>query len=300
MRTLERRWTGMDPTGLLVAVLLLAGVSLFADQIYIIGNNSDREIARDAGLAGNYVAECEEIPAGANVVVLGREDAVGGVDEAEYESLAGDGCHAIRLGAKNRLDVRQAAASLKKMIDAGADPFTDVSRTMGLIEASREYPLLGQAELNKQGKTSLNPRFQPQNLFPRPATPTAVLSPGASALASKLDRDGRVALYLNFDPQSPAINPRSFPTLRQVLDLLKARPDMKLLIEGHTDNYLSSEFNQTLSEQRAYNVRRWLADRGAVAGNLTSVGYGETRPIAPNFTSAGRAKNRRVEIVKVR
>ncbi|HOY66812.1 MAG TPA: OmpA family protein [Candidatus Ozemobacteraceae bacterium] len=298
MRIKERGWIWAEL--LVVLLLTMAGDVLFAGQIYIVGNNIDREVARDAGLAGSYVSECDEIPAGANVVVLGRADAAGGVDEAEYESLAGDGCRSIRLGAKNRLDVKQAAASLKKMIDAGADPFADVSRTMGLIEASREYPLLSQAELNKQGKTSLNPQFQPQNLFPRAATPTVDLSPEASSLASKLDRDGRVALYINFSPQSPVINPRSFPTLRQVLDLLKARPAMKLLIEGHTDNYLSSEFNQTLSEQRAYNVRRWLADRGAVAGNLTSVGYGETRPIAPNFTSAGRARNRRVEIVKVR
>lgn len=68
-------------------------------------------------------------------------------------------------------------------------------------------------------------------------------------------------------------------------------------IEGHTDNVGSADFNQKLSEQRASAVMQYLIDRGVVATRLTSVGYGLTKPIAPNDTEEGRAKNRRVELV---
>lgn len=70
-----------------------------------------------------------------------------------------------------------------------------------------------------------------------------------------------------------------------------------IVIEGHTDNIGTAEFNQTLSEQRAGAVLQYLADRGIEKSKLKSVGYGLTKPIADNSTAEGRAKNRRVEIV---
>lgn len=287
------------PAWLALAMTVMINVPLLAGSLYIVGNTQDRQAARDAGLSGTYLTKPGDVPSGADVVVLGRPEASGGVSNLDYETLAGIGCRLIRIGADNRRDIRRAAASLKKMIDEGGAPFADVSRTMGILEAPKGYPALGQTEMNKPGKTSLNPAFQPQNLFPRAASPLASLSPAASAIAAALEKHGRVTLDIKFGVESAEISVRSIPLLKQVLEVLKAHPEMRLVVEGHTDSFKATDFNQTLSEQRAGNVRSWLVDRGASGTNLKAVGFGESRPIAPNFTEAGREKNRRVELVKV-
>ena len=68
-------------------------------------------------------------------------------------------------------------------------------------------------------------------------------------------------------------------------------------MEGHTDTLGSSESNLILSEKRATNVLNYLVDKGVEKERLTSLGFGETRPLSTNKTLAGRAKNRRVEFV---
>lgn len=81
--------------------------------------------------------------------------------------------------------------------------------------------------------------------------------------------------------------------------MLKAHPDLTLLIEGHTDNVGSADSNQTLSEKRAAAVRQYLIDTyGIDAARLTSQGFGASRPAASNDTPEGRQQNRRVELVK--
>jgi len=79
--------------------------------------------------------------------------------------------------------------------------------------------------------------------------------------------------------------------------LLKQYPTAKFSIEGHTDSDGSDEFNQKLSQERADVVKNVLIERGMKAENLTAVGYGESKPVAPNTTAAGKAKNRRTEVV---
>ncbi len=74
---------------------------------------------------------------------------------------------------------------------------------------------------------------------------------------------------------------------------------MEFVIEGHTDNVGAAEFNLELSRDRAQAVKTWLVDNAGVdPGRLTPVGHGLTRPIADNGTNEGRARNRRVELVK--
>jgi OOP family OmpA-OmpF porin len=82
--------------------------------------------------------------------------------------------------------------------------------------------------------------------------------------------------------------------------VLKRHADWKLSVEGHTDSLLADGFNQKLSERRAVAVKQALVTRyGIVAARLTTQGFGETRPRAPNDTLAGRARNRRVELVRL-
>ena len=69
-----------------------------------------------------------------------------------------------------------------------------------------------------------------------------------------------------------------------------------LTIEGHTDSVGKDDFNMTLSQKRAESVRQYLIGKGISDARLISVGFGETKPIATNNTSLGKAKNRRVEL----
>ncbi len=85
--------------------------------------------------------------------------------------------------------------------------------------------------------------------------------------------------------------------IESISTLLKQYPTAKFSIEGHTDSDGSDAFNQKLSQERADVVRNALIERGIKAANLTAVGYGESKPIASNKTAAGKAKNRRTEVV---
>jgi OmpA-OmpF porin, OOP family len=120
----------------------------------------------------------------------------------------------------------------------------------------------------------------------------------ADAMYDALSKDGFMALYINFDTGKSDIKPESMPIIEQLATLLKTHADLKLSIEGHTDNVGTPASNKTLSEQRAKSVMNAVVQKGIAAGRLTAVGWGQDKPIADNRSEAGRAKNRRVEIVK--
>jgi outer membrane protein OmpA-like peptidoglycan-associated protein len=119
-------------------------------------------------------------------------------------------------------------------------------------------------------------------------------------IAADLEKFGRSRVYgINFDTDSDHIKDESKPTLDKIVALLKAAPDLKLSIEGHTDSTASAEYNQRLSERRAAAVSAYLVAAGIEASRLSSVGYGATRPVATNDTALGRSQNRRVELAKM-
>lgn len=80
--------------------------------------------------------------------------------------------------------------------------------------------------------------------------------------------------------------------------LLEQAPDLHLAVQGHTDNTSTPAHNQQLSEARAGEVVRTLAAQGVAPGRLQAAGFGQNQPLASNATEAGRAQNRRVELVK--
>ncbi|HSW48570.1 MAG TPA: OmpA family protein [Bryobacteraceae bacterium] len=120
----------------------------------------------------------------------------------------------------------------------------------------------------------------------------------ATQMLEALNREGRVALSIQFDTGKSTIKPESLPIIEQMAALLQENPALNVSIEGHTDNVGSAAANQTLSESRAKAVVAALAGRGIAAGRMTSAGFGATKPVAGNDTEEGRAKNRRVELVK--
>ena len=86
--------------------------------------------------------------------------------------------------------------------------------------------------------------------------------------------------------------------LNDALSALKSNPDWKIRVEGYTDNAGKSDANQSLSERRAQAVLDWLVKHGIDSSRLTAKGVGDSNPIADNSIAAGRAINRRVELVK--
>ena len=121
----------------------------------------------------------------------------------------------------------------------------------------------------------------------------------ADALAQEIKKSGHVAVYgIQFDTAKATIKPESESTLGEIVKLLQADPSLKLRIEGHTDNVGQAAANQALSEKRAASVVAWLTQHGIAGTRLTAKGLGASKPIADNATDEGRAKNRRVELVK--
>ena len=80
---------------------------------------------------------------------------------------------------------------------------------------------------------------------------------------------------------------------------MNENPTLKLRVEGHTDNVGAAAVNQSLSEKRAQSVVAWLNAHRVPAARLTAKGFGATKPVAENSSEDGRAKNRRVELVKM-
>ncbi len=98
-----------------------------------------------------------------------------------------------------------------------------------------------------------------------------------------------------FETNKWDLKPESMTELNTLADLLKANPTKKVEISGHTDNVGNDAANQTLSDNRAASVVTYLVSKGVAPTQLTSKGYGESKPVATNDTEEGRAKNRRTE-----
>lgn len=121
----------------------------------------------------------------------------------------------------------------------------------------------------------------------------------AAALGQGLDADGRIAVYgILFDTDQAVVKPESKPALDEIAKLLKARPALKLYVVGHTDGQGALAHNRDLSERRARAVVQALVQQhGIAAARLDGHGVGPLAPVAENTSEAGRAKNRRVELV---
>ncbi|PPL04629.1 Outer membrane protein OmpA [Parapedobacter indicus] len=87
--------------------------------------------------------------------------------------------------------------------------------------------------------------------------------------------------------------------LDKLLALLDDYRGASLIVDGHTDATGTEEYNQWLSEKRAESVKKYAVDKGLAENRITTHGYGQTKPIAPNNTQEGRQQNRRVEVTIV-
>jgi len=124
---------------------------------------------------------------------------------------------------------------------------------------------------------------------------------GGKKLYDALAEQGRVATHgILFDIGSDQLRPESTPTLKQIAHMLTEHAELKLTIEGHTDNAGGDAANQTLSEKRAAAVKQYLVSAYSIDGvRLTTKGFGASKPASSNTTPEGRQNNRRVELVKM-
>jgi outer membrane protein OmpA-like peptidoglycan-associated protein len=123
----------------------------------------------------------------------------------------------------------------------------------------------------------------------------------ADEMARSIGTTGRVALYgIFFDTDKAELKPESGPTLAEIAGLLKGDPRLAVLIVGHTDNQGAFDHNLDLSRRRAEAVVKVLAaSHGIDPRRLRAAGVGMMAPAASNDADTGRAKNRRVEVVKL-
>lgn len=102
-----------------------------------------------------------------------------------------------------------------------------------------------------------------------------------------------------FDINSAEVKSEAYPMLTEAVSIMKRNPNLKVEVDGHTDNTGTAAYNMTLSERRAKAVRDFFVARGIDPARLTTKGFGFSKPAASNKTKEGRAKNRRVELTPV-
>lgn len=164
----------------------------------------------------------------------------------------------------------------------------DHATTLKLSQGSKEIWVLVLPQSDNDGRYTL--RISEREVMKQDIA--------TNELVDKINKDGFIALYLNFDTGKATIRPDSKKALDDVATALSSAPNLKIEIGGHTDNVGKADANRVLSEARAQSVLKALAERGIATNRLTAKGYGQDKPVADNTTEDGRAKNRRVELSK--
>lgn len=119
----------------------------------------------------------------------------------------------------------------------------------------------------------------------------------SQGMASALAQQGRFAMHLPFDFNKATLRPDALPTVVELARLMQQYPALRVRLEGHTDMVGTASYNQRLSQERAVAVKAALVAQGVGANRMQTAGFGATRPVADNATEAGRAQNRRVEVI---
>lgn len=196
-------------------------------------------------------------------------------DDALAQALPGE----VRAGAKGYCDTKVAV-----LLDDSK------KRKSAEENAKREAEAAAQAK-----KEAERDAAEAQRLA---ALATADKAKKATAAASVCEgdlRNARNAGSVQFERASDVILRASLPTLRRLADIAGKCENVLIEIEGHTDSEGIPERNQPLSERRAQSVANFLVGQGISADRIKAIGYGDTKPIAPNDTAENRAKNRRID-----
>lgn len=133
---------------------------------------------------------------------------------------------------------------------------------------------------------------------PGSTTQEPIGCPAKPALVVVTDCEVKITQQIHFEYNKDKIRPESFPILDAVVEVLQKNPDIRIEVQGHTDNRGGAAYNKNLSNRRAASVRKYLVSHGVPSERLTSIGYGFDRPIVDNSTDQNRALNRRVQFIR--
>jgi OOP family OmpA-OmpF porin len=166
----------------------------------------------------------------------------------------------------------------------GSDRFSNLLYTAGLT-----YEIGGKEKEEIQEEA---PAAEPE---PVPAPAPVVTPPPPPPAPAPKEQGSIIFRNINFDFDKSNIKAESYPILDEVTEYLKANPNVKMEVQGHTDGKGTAAYNLKLSDRRAAAVKTYLVGKGVAADRLETKGYGLSKPIAPNDTEENRARNRRVE-----
>jgi outer membrane protein OmpA-like peptidoglycan-associated protein len=274
-------------------------------------------------IGGLLAAGCGRLPERVESLETARES----VTSVEREPLAG------RVAAEELAAAREALASADAAYEEReplpliehrayvAQRYADISRELVSEAEAREQVERAEAERTRiiaearereaeAARQAAAQASRELELTERTAEEQARAAQAAEQRASELEQDladlqaqntdRGLVLTLGdvlFDTGASTLKPGAMTTIDRLAQFMGDYPERSVRIEGHTDAVGSDETNQRLSEQRALAVRNALLARNVAPERVTTIGFGEARPIASNDTPAGRQQNRRVEVV---
>lgn len=230
------------------------------------------EASPRAGLAATYVAEARKALDRANRLADGGAD----VEDIEFEA---------KIAALNAQIANEKilTAQAQEEIQQG-----NAERQAVLIQARER-------ETQRRAREAEQAQQQAEQAQQRAGS----LEEELAALKAKPTPRGMVLTLgdVLFDTDKSTLKPGAYPTMERVAEVLKAEPQRRVTIEGHTDSVGADEYNQQLSQRRATAVQTALLERGVSQDQIVSIGKGESFPVASNDNAGGRQQNRRVELV---
>jgi len=218
--------------------------------------------------------------------------------------------HGVRQSMETRTVVTLISEELVSV--ASVEPIQIALSPFDLEEGMRKLQDAANVTIVPSGSVSFDFVFQSRTaatekpaVAAAPAASEAAAAPAATAVEtsgnfSKEECEGRFEILsrtgaIYFRSGSAALGPNSTPLLGSLIAIVNRCPELNIVVEGHTDSAGPDGYNQSLSEARAQSVTDYLVAHGVPPSRLRSVGYGETRPVAPNDTSRNRGRNRRIE-----
>jgi outer membrane protein OmpA-like peptidoglycan-associated protein len=200
-------------------------------------------------------------------------------------------CSLLVEAATVQLQALQAEAEARTLLSKLKDKRGTLNEThASILEIERSHASKLKSELDEEKRRAAKLRNEAERKF--------------NELQSELisvNQDARGTIIsmsdILFDVGKASLTADLKTNLAKIAGILTVFKTSKVVVEGHTDNQGTAEYNQTLSEERALNVMEFLVEQGVAPARLTSMGYGFTKPVADNATREGRQKNRRVDLV---
>ena len=200
----------------------------------------------------------------------------------------------IEKGKSSTLTLTTSGTVKSAMLDGKEVPITGATKTVSPPVTTTYTGQVTGVGGTQTAKATVTVKSPP----PPPPAPTPAPTPAPAPAPAPPKVIDKMTLRVNFDFDKSIITKADEAELKKAVDFVKKYPDAKVKIEGHTDSIGTEKYNQKLSERRAKAVQKYLISKGASKkADISTIGYGESKPVADNKTAKGRAENRRAEIL---